>query len=243
MPDFEEGLYPFFKISSIGKLKNPFNPNALNFDEKRLFLDFPAQSCQSLFKIIRSGQMEYLVKDVMVPISEYATVPEGSTLFQAVLALERAQEEFDNTKYRHRAILITDKNKRVVGKLSQHDVLRAIISGNHHVEGLEEAAQFGFSSSFIASIHEQYRPKGRSLSDICLGSSKMRVEDFMKAPSAGELIAVDASLAKAIYQLSRGNYLSLMVQQDMDIIGILRMTDVFAAIFHAMKENEKIAKA
>jgi CBS domain-containing protein len=213
------------------------------FVEKHLSLAFHGQSWQLLFKIIRSNPMEYLVKDLMVPISEYATVPEGSTLFQAVLALEKAQEEFDNTKYRHRAVLVTDKNKRVVGKLSQHDVLRAIIAGNTHVEGLEEVAQFGFTSGFIASIHEQYRPKGRSLNDLCTGPANMRVEDFMKAPSASELIASDASLAKAIYQLYRGNYLSLMVLRDKDIIGILRMTDVFAAIFHAMKENEKNAKA
>ena len=32
----------------------------------------------------------YLVKDLMVPLSEYATVPTGSTLFEAVLALEKA---------------------------------------------------------------------------------------------------------------------------------------------------------
>jgi hypothetical protein len=48
----------------------------------------------------------YLVKDLMVPLSEYATVPMGSTLFEAVLALEKAQEEFDRTKYKHRGVLI-----------------------------------------------------------------------------------------------------------------------------------------
>lgn len=42
---------------------------------------------------------EYRVKELMVPLSEYATVPVGSTLFDAVLALEKAQEEFDRTKY------------------------------------------------------------------------------------------------------------------------------------------------
>ena len=54
----------------------------------------------------------FLVKDLMVPLSEYATVPEGSTLFEAVLALEKAQEEYDRTKYRHRAVLILDKKKQ-----------------------------------------------------------------------------------------------------------------------------------
>ena len=41
--------------------------------------------------------MSYIVKDLFVPISEYATVPKGSTLFEAVLALEKAQEEFEHS--------------------------------------------------------------------------------------------------------------------------------------------------
>ncbi len=54
---------------------------------------------------------DFRVKELMVPLSEYATVPEGSTLFEAVLALEKAQEEFDHTKYKHRGVLILDKKK------------------------------------------------------------------------------------------------------------------------------------
>ena len=182
--------------------------------------------------------MEYLVKDLMVPITEYATVPEGSTLFQAVLELEKAQEEFDHTKYRHRAVLVMDKNRRVIGKLSQLDVLRAIISGNKQMEEVEEISRFGFSTNFIAAIREQYRLKDRTLKEICSEPARMRVEDFMQTPSAGEHIAADASLDNAIYQLSQGPYLSLMVTQGNDIVGIVRLSDVFAAIFHAMKENE-----
>ena len=52
---------------------------------------------------------DFLVKELMVPLSEYATVAKGSTLFDAVLALEKAQEEFDNTKYKHRGVLILEK--------------------------------------------------------------------------------------------------------------------------------------
>ena len=44
----------------------------------------------------------------MVPLSEYATVSEDATLFEAVSELEKAQEEFDHTRYRHRAILVMD---------------------------------------------------------------------------------------------------------------------------------------
>jgi len=70
----------------------------------------------------------YTVKDLMVPLSEYATVSEDATLYDAVLSLERAQENFEDkhTRYRHRAILVLDKDDQVVGKLSQLDVLRSL---------------------------------------------------------------------------------------------------------------------
>ena len=43
----------------------------------------------------------YSVKELMVPLSEYATVTENATLYDAVLALEEAQENFeDESTYR-----------------------------------------------------------------------------------------------------------------------------------------------
>ena len=66
------------------------------------------------------------VVDLMVPLSEYATVSEDATLYEAVLELEKAQEEFDHTRYRHRAILVLDSDGKVIGKLSQLDALKAL---------------------------------------------------------------------------------------------------------------------
>ena len=39
-------------------------------------------------------------------------------------------------------------------------------------------------------------------------------------------------------QLVTGRHISLLVTRDKEIIGILRMTDVFAAVYHTMKECE-----
>lgn len=66
------------------------------------------------------------VKDLMVPLSEYATVKQGATLFDVVMSLKKAQEEFDNTRHRHRAVLVMDDKDNVVGKVGQFDILRAL---------------------------------------------------------------------------------------------------------------------
>jgi CBS domain-containing protein len=181
---------------------------------------------------------DYLVKELMVPLSEYATVPKGSTLFDAVLALEKAQEEFDHTKYKHRGVLILDKKKRVVGKLGQLDVLRALGPRDEGQDETGDLSQFGFSSNFIQRLRKLKQLKAAPLKDLCSKASKLKVEDFMQTPSEGEIIEQDASLEMAVMQLVNGHHISLLVTRNKNIIGILRMTDAFAAVFHTMKECE-----
>ena len=181
---------------------------------------------------------DYRVKELTVPLSEYATVPKGSTLFDAVLALEKAQEEFDHTKYKHRGVLILDKDKRVIGKLGQLDVLRALEPKEKNLDGNNALSQFGFSSNFVHKLHFQRRMKAAPLKDLCSKASKLKVEDFMQTPSEGEFIEQEASLEMAVMQLVMGHHISLLVTRDKEIIGILRLTDAFAAVFHTMKECE-----
>jgi CBS-domain-containing membrane protein len=181
---------------------------------------------------------DFLVKELMVPLSEYATVPEGSTLFDAILALEKAQEEFDHTKYKHRGVLILDKDKRVIGKLGQLDVLRALEPKEDDPDDLNQLSQFGFSSNFVQKLSKRRKMKAAPLKDLCSKASKLKVEDFMQAPSEGEIIEHEASLEMAVMQLVLGHHLSLLVTRDKKIVGILRLTDTFAAVFHTMKECE-----
>jgi len=178
---------------------------------------------------------KYLVKDLMVPISEYATVSEGSTLLDAVLALEKAQEIFDHTQYLHRAILILDKNDRVIGKVSQLDALRALEPKNEHLDKIEDIGRYGFSQKFIMGLKEQNRLNNISLGEMCMAAADLKVETLMQAPTEGEYIDENTSLNSAIHQLVQGSHMSLLVTREKDIVGILRSSDVFAAVFHSMK--------
>jgi len=180
----------------------------------------------------------YLVKDLMVPISEYATVSLGSTLSEAVSALEKAQEDYNHTHYRHRAVLVLDNNKQVVGKLSQLDFLRSLEPQDEQIERIKEIRKFGFSSKSIALQQEQYRQKMPDRTDIYAKAIKLKVEEFMQTPSEGEFVDENTSLETAVHQLVTGRHLSLLVTQEKKIVGVLRMSDVFAAAFHVIKEVE-----
>jgi CBS domain len=178
----------------------------------------------------------YLVKDLMVPLSEYATVPVGSTLFEAVLALEKAQEEFDHTRYKHRGILILDKKNRVVGKLSHLHALRALEPKHDEASGIEELDQFGFSPQYTRNLRKKWRRQAAPLKDLCQKAMALRVEDSMHTTAEDEFIDHEATVDMAIHQLVQEKLLSLMVTKDNKTIGILRLADVFAAVYHMMKE-------
>lgn len=60
----------------------------------------------------------------------------------------------------------------------------------------------------------------------------------MQALSESEFIDWDASLESAVLQRVTGRHLSLLVTKGENIVGILRLMDAFAAIFHMMKQSE-----
>ena len=178
---------------------------------------------------------KYKIDDLMVPLSEYATVTVGATLHETILALEKAQEDFDQTKYRHRAVLVLDKTGKIVGKISQHDALKALEPQYLKMVSSSSAAHYGFSVPFLQDLQEQYSLLDGALENICQKAAKMKVEEFMSKLTEGEFIDLDASLDKAIHMLVMGHHQSLLVKKGGSVVGVLRLTDVFASVFHVLK--------
>lgn len=177
----------------------------------------------------------YIVKDLMVPLSEYATVHDDATLYEAVVSLEKAQEEFDHMRYRHRAVLVLDKKNRVIGKLSQLDVLKALEPKYNDMLQGNGLHRFGFTKSFMQSMLKDYHLFENPMKDICQKAGRQNVKNFMYTPTEGEYVAAKATLDEAIHQLVLGHHQSLLVTEESEIIGILRLSDVFAAVYHTMK--------
>ncbi|MGB3210929.1 MAG: CBS domain-containing protein [Desulforhopalus sp.] len=181
----------------------------------------------------------HLVKDLMVPISEYATVAVGTSLIEAVKTLEQAQEHYTTSKYQHRAVLVLDENGRVVGKISQLRALKAIEPDFETGSEVNQLKDFNFSNEYITKLRDLYRSHGKILSKPSLReASTKKVEDFMQTPSPGEYVSEECSLDQAIHRLVGGTHLSLLVTRGDKIIGILRISDVFAAVFHEMTALE-----
>lgn len=176
------------------------------------------------------------VKDLMVPISVYATVKVGTSLLDATLALEKAQKAYTASKYQHRAILVLDENNAVVGKVGQLRILKAIETRDDLEEEVTNLSNFRFSNEYISNRQEDFRFQSPIINSKSLrAAAGKKVEDFMQKPTPGEFVSEKSSLDMAIHKLVAGTHLSLLVTSGKEIVGILRIADVFAAVFHEMR--------
>ena len=178
------------------------------------------------------------VKDVMTPLSMYATVSEEATLHEAAMALNEAQQQFEQDRSRHRLLLIADENGKVLGKISQLDVLRALEPKGEHIEDSRSLRRFGVSREYLRPMLRQCRFWEKPLIDLCREASKLKVKRLLHAPAEGEFVDENASLAEAIHQLASEHHQSLLVTRDRRIVGILRQVDMFREIIETLRVCE-----
>lgn len=172
------------------------------------------------------------VKDLMVKLDEYATVCETATLEEALQELEEAQQNFNQKKYKHRAILVLNKDGKVVGKISQLQVLMALERREHSVS----FSKYGYTNNFMDKI---MNGNPLDLGARIEKERKKKVGEFMYTPSKGEYIKENSSLENAVHQLAIGQHHSLLVVgNNQNIVGIIRLVDVFDEVWKIMKKRK-----
>jgi CBS domain-containing protein len=187
----------------------------------------------------------YQVKNLMVPLSEYSTIPQDDSLLEAFMMLKKAQADFDPGRGRRRAILVTDNDNHVVGKLSQHDMIEALEPSYQNIRSsLQDGRmhRLGFSDDFVESTLEQYQLWEQGLENLCAKSGQITVKEIMYSPSEGEFLSESSTMNRAIHRLVIGHHHSLLVTAEGDpheIVGVLRLEDVFDFVCDVLKGRKE----
>ena len=177
------------------------------------------------------------VKELMVPLEAYATVHREATLREAVLALENAQMTLAPDRHLHRAILVLDENGKVVSKIIMKDILVALEPNYGKVEGMGVLERSGFSPDLIKDMLKSNTLWTEPVQFFRERATKLTVSDFIHAPAEDEYIDENATLGEAANQLVVQPYHSLLVTSDGEVVGILRLSDVFAKICDIIKSD------
>ena len=170
----------------------------------------------------------------MTPLSEYGTISAEATLFEAALALDQAQQAYEQDRQRHRLLLITDANGAIVGKLTQLDVLTALEPTEKHLEESKSLSRFGVSRDYIKPMLDLCGFWKKPLIDICRSSGRIQVKRLIHAPAKVETVDESVSLPEAIHQIALTHYQSLLVRRGHKIVGVLRQTDLFREVIQTL---------
>ena len=173
----------------------------------------------------------------MVPLEAYATISQQATLLEAVLALEKAQMTLDPSRYKHRAILVLDESGKVVSKITMKNILVALEPNYGKVEGVGVLERSGYSTDLIKDMLKNSALWTEPSQFFCSRAAKLKVRDFIQTPSKDEYIDQNATLGEANHQLIIQPYQSLLVTCDDKVVGILRLSDVFAKVCEIIKSD------
>jgi len=176
-----------------------------------------------------------LVKDLMVPIADYAVVPEDATIREALLALDRAQQFLAPGREHHRAVLVADKRGGIIGKLGYLAFLRGLEPKYNVVGDVEKLANVGVSVEIITMMMESYRFWQDDMSIICRRAKSIRVKDVMRPIE--ESIDENQPITEALHRIIMWQSLSILVKRGETVVGIVRLSDLFAEIADAVKSQ------
>jgi CBS-domain-containing membrane protein len=174
----------------------------------------------------------------MVPVSEYSTVSKNATLTEALKALEDENMHYGDRPYRHASLVVVNKHGHVVGRVSQIDIMRALEPGYREVGDTRWMERSGLTQRMLVTIREQFNLWEQPVEEMRKTMEGIKVFEIMQVPSEGEFVDEADTLNIAMHRIVMGRHHSLLVTKKRKIVGILRSTDVFNALYDKILTEE-----
>lgn len=162
------------------------------------------------------------VRDLMIPISEYATVALSASIQEAVRLLETILDESCCSSYR--SVLVMDENGNALGILTLRDLIKAIapqvVDPNLLPNSITWIIEDTTPNGYLADIFSAERGKSQAQKTVREVMGKMN------------LITVEAEtpLIKAVHIMIQKNIGTLPVIDQGKLVGIIRINEVFREI-------------
>lgn len=180
--------------------------------------------------------MNERVRDFMVPINKFPMISEAATFAGAVMALERAQEEYLSGKKEQRILLVQDEEGRIVGKLSPIDVVRGLEPDYDKLVDEQASSRVGNFDYVIQASKERAVLWAKPLDDLCTLAKDVLVKDFIRNPPRSQTIEIDEALNSAFHRFVMFKHDSLFVLEGEKLVGLLRFSDVYREIVRRIRE-------
>ncbi|MBU8934798.1 MAG: CBS domain-containing protein [candidate division Zixibacteria bacterium] len=172
--------------------------------------------------------------DLMVPIDQYPTVDSSATILDAVIRLAESRFNSDQGRQPYQAVLIADNNGRIIGKLGQLALLKALEPRSHVVADQDTLNKAGVSDAILQTALDHFSVLQRRLSEMCQGAVAVPVRSVMRP--LREHIDVDAPICDVIHQMVTWQTLSVLVTQQDRPVGLIRLSDLCDEVMEQMRQ-------
>ena len=170
------------------------------------------------------------VKDLLVPIKDYAIVNEDRPLSDTIMALRKVycQVEIGKcTEAGHRNILVLDSQNKLVGILDFRTILRVLIP---EIAGgvTERLMALGVSAAFAEAGTEELDESLLSFRARVIKNADTKVKQVMLKIRG--IIQAEDDLLKALTLMYGNRVTVLPVYKNEELVGVLRESDLFLAV-------------
>lgn len=182
------------------------------------------------YQIMKSKQLN----ELMIPISEYATIHDDADMAEAFRAFENETKRFGDAPYRHLSLIVIDDNNHVVGRLSQVDMMRALEPKYKEIGESRWIGRTMLSKKVLETLNDKFQFWEQPLDKLFQAVGNSKVKAYMQKPTEGEFVSENDTLNVAIHRIVMGHHHSLLVVRDKEIVGVLRSTDLFNTLYDLM---------
>lgn len=157
----------------------------------------------------------------MKPLAEYPHIDADATLRDVFAMLKQRYD----AALQFRSVLVFDREKRLIGKISLHDLLNIVLP-----EYLTQLpAHFEGADSDLSSLALLWQEDSAEHVRLIAGR---RVGDCVR-PAAAPLKPEDP-LTLALYRFATSDFNTIPVAEDGRIVGVLRIVDVLVVVAATM---------
>lgn len=164
-------------------------------------------------------------KDLMIPVDDYPTINEDASMLDAMSVLKKTQENRKEEHQPYRAVLVLNAKKEIVGKIGHLSFLKAFEPKYDNVFDMEKLTRASLSGGFIESLMDKFALWDDTSVDLCKIAHELKAKDIMQPVS--EHIDENESVFRAIHKLVMWQSLSVLVSRGREIVGILRLSDIY----------------
>jgi CBS domain-containing protein len=177
------------------------------------------------------------VKDLMVPLDQYAVVPESATVLDAIRVLKLVRVQTSPDRHLPRAVVVIDKHEVVVGQIGHLDFLGALEPAYPPKGDIDVLTRAGVDDSLLDSVVQSQRFWQSNLDDACRRVRGIKVTEIMHPVT--DSIDEMASIWDAIRKIVKLGAMRMLVLSGGDVVGIVRLADLFAEIADCIESIEE----